>query len=60
MLFSWKSNKMAVEVKMDCNCMFPKCPKCEKGTLVPFSFKEDVFEKWKCTECEFELRKRDR
>jgi len=40
------------------NCFFPNCPKCEKGVLVPFSFKEDVFEKWKCTECEFELRKR--
>ena len=40
-------------------CIFPPCPKCEKGYLVPFSFKDDVFEKWKCTECGFELRKRD-
>jgi len=45
----------------ECSCgIFPSCPKCEKGCLLPFSFKEDVFEKWKCTECEFELRKRER
>jgi len=40
-------------------CMFPKCPKCEKGYLVPFSFKEDVFEKWKCTECSHVIGKRE-
>ena len=50
---------MAENECKDC-CMFPKCPKCKEGYLVPFSFKEDVFEKWKCTHCEFELRKRDR
>jgi len=43
-----------------CKCnIFPKCSKCDKGVLVPFSFKEDVFEKWKCTECGFEVRKRE-
>jgi len=40
------------------NCIFPKCTKCEKGYLVPFSYKEDVFEKWKCTECGFTVNKR--
>jgi len=41
-------------------CIFPQCPKCGKGYLVPFSFKEDVFEKWKCTEldCRYEVGKR--
>ncbi len=39
------------------NCIFPPCPKCE-GYLVPFSFKEDVFEKWKCTECGYTIEKR--
>lgn len=39
--------------------IFPDCPKskCEKGVLVPFSFGEDVFEKWKCTHCNYELEK---
>ena len=37
---------------------FPKCPKCDKGELVPFSFKEDVFEKWKCIDCGYEVTKR--
>ena len=43
------------------NCIFAKCPECDKGYLLPFSFKEDVFEKWKCSnpECDFELRKRE-
>ncbi len=40
--------------------IFPKCPKCDKGVLLPFSFKEDVFEKWQCTECEFVLEKKRR
>jgi len=42
--------------------IFPRCPRCEKGVLLPFSFKEDVFEKWKCTdlECGFILKKHDR
>lgn len=38
--------------------IFPKCPKCDEGFLVPFSFGEDVFEKWKCTECKYELKKK--
>lgn len=42
-----------------CNCCLPPCPKCEKGYLVPFSFKEDVFEKWKCTECGHVIGKKD-
>jgi len=44
------------------NCIFPKCSRCQKGYLLPFSFKEDVFEKWKCSdpECGFALMKRDR
>jgi DNA-directed RNA polymerase subunit M/transcription elongation factor TFIIS len=36
--------------------IFPKCTQCE-GSLVPFSFKEDVFEKWKCTKCGYTIRK---
>jgi len=40
------------------NCIFPKCPKCGKGYLLPFSYKEDVFEKWKCSECGHVIEKR--
>jgi len=42
------------------SCIFPPCPKCEEGYLVPFSFKEDVFEKWKCTheDCGHKIEKR--
>lgn len=40
-------------------CIFPKCPSCNEGYLVPFSFKEDVFEKWKCTKCRHLIRKND-
>lgn len=41
-------------------CLFPKCPKCEIGYLLPFSFKEDVFEKWKCSnpECGYVVSKK--
>ena len=41
-------------------CIFPKCPKCGKGCLLPFSYKEDVFEKWKCSnpECDFVVQKK--
>lgn len=44
------------------NCVFPKCIKCNQGYLLPFSFKEDVFEKWKCSnpDCNFVVRKQDR
>ncbi|MEK6914681.1 MAG: hypothetical protein AABW83_03455 [Nanoarchaeota archaeon] len=42
-------------------CLFPRCPECGNGHLLPFSFKEDVFEKWKCSnsKCDYTLRKRD-
>jgi ribosomal protein S27AE len=39
-------------------CIFPKCSKCGKGYLLPFSYKEDVFEKWKCSECAYIIEKR--
>ena len=50
-------NKMEGE---NSNCIFPKCPKCGKGYLLPFSYKEDVFEKWKCSQpdCDFVREKR--
>lgn len=40
--------------------IFPECPQsdCENGVLVPFSFGEDVFEKWKCTQCKYVLKKK--
>ena len=53
---------MEEEIKMtEENSIFPKCPNCGEGYLLPFSFKEDVFEKWKCSSpgCGHELRKRD-
>jgi len=48
------------EEKKDGLCLFPTCPKCQKGTLLPFSYKEDVFEKWKCSnpECGYVIEKR--
>ena len=39
-------------------CIFPPCPKCETGFLLPFSRGEDVFEKWKCSECGYVIEKR--
>ena len=39
-------------------CIFPPCPKCEAGYLLPFSYQEDVFEKWKCSECGYTIEKR--
>lgn len=39
--------------------IFPECPECSEGVLVPFSFGEDVFEKWKCTECKHVLKKKE-
>ena len=39
--------------------IFPKCPECKEGYLLPFSFKEDVFEKWKCTKCGHTIKKHD-
>lgn len=38
--------------------IWPECTQCDEGVLVPFSFGEDVFEKWKCTECKWELQKK--
>jgi len=42
--------------------IFPKCPRCGEGVLLPFSFKEDVFEKWKCSnpECGYVVKKHER
>lgn len=39
-------------------CIFPPCPKCEAGYLLPFSYQDDVFEKWKCSECSHVIEKR--
>ncbi len=41
-------------------CIFPKCPSCGDGYLLPFSYKEDVFEKWKCSKCGHTIEKRER
>jgi Zn ribbon nucleic-acid-binding protein len=37
--------------------IFPTCPECNEGALIPFSFKEDVFEFWKCVKCSHTIRK---
>ena len=37
------------------NCIFSKCG---KGYLLPFLYKEDIFEKWKCSECGYVIQKR--
>jgi len=47
-----------MEMGEDC-CIFPRCPKCGKGYLLPFSYKEDVFEKWKCSECGHTIQKKE-
>jgi transposase-like protein len=39
-------------------CIFPKCNDCGNGYLLPFSYKEDVFEKWKCSSCGKTIEKR--
>jgi len=39
-------------------CVFPPCPKCDNGYLLPFSRAEDVFEKWKCSTCGHTIEKR--
>jgi uncharacterized protein (DUF983 family) len=46
------------EQKIQSKCIFPPCPTCGMGYLVPFSFNTDVYEKWKCTQCGFEVTKR--
>jgi len=38
--------------------IFPECPECGEGHMVPFSFKRDVFEKWRCTKCKYTVEKR--
>ncbi|MBU0466361.1 MAG: hypothetical protein KJ718_06095 [Nanoarchaeota archaeon] len=40
------------------NGIFPKCPACGEGVLLPFSRAEDVFEKWKCSKCGHTIEKR--
>ncbi|KXA89907.1 hypothetical protein AKJ61_01850 [candidate division MSBL1 archaeon SCGC-AAA259B11] len=47
------------EVVLMTGTVFPDCPACEEGVLVPFSFSEDVFEKWKCNRCGFVLQKKE-
>jgi len=44
--------------RQESKCIFPPCPKCEAGFLLPFSRGEDVFEKWKCSECGYVIEKR--
>jgi Zn ribbon nucleic-acid-binding protein len=44
--------------RMTDECIFPKCPECNEGYLLPFSYKEDVFEKWKCSKCGHTIQKR--
>ncbi|MGK0209298.1 MAG: ribosomal protein S27AE [Patescibacteria group bacterium] len=39
--------------------LLPRCPECDAGTLLPFSYKEDVFEKWKCSHCKHTIQKRE-
>jgi len=46
------------EEKENKACIFPRCQKCRQGYLLPFSRGEDVFEKWKCSECGFTIEKR--
>ena len=51
---------------MSQNCIFPPCPKCNKGYLVPLSaFSEKgvslVFSSWVCTnpECSYTIHQHD-
>lgn len=37
---------------------FPACPQCKEGNLLPFSFKTDVFEFWKCSKCGYKIEKK--
>jgi len=39
--------------------IFPPCPKCKEGHLVPFSMGHDVFELWKCTNCDKKVLKKE-
>ena len=38
--------------------IFPQCPKCHEGHMVPFSRGQDIFELWKCTNCQHTLYKK--
>jgi len=38
--------------------IFPPCPKCEEGFLLPFSRGEDIFEIWRCSHCLYTIYKR--
>ena len=43
---------------MALNTIFPPCPKCEEGSLLPFSRGEDIFEIWRCSHCLYTIYKR--
>jgi len=38
--------------------IFPTCPQCDDGRLLPFSRGEDIFELWKCSHCGFTVYKK--
>ena len=38
--------------------IFPPCPQCNEGFMVPFSRGQDIFELWKCTKCGYVVNKR--
>ncbi len=38
--------------------IFPPCPECKKGYMIPFSRGEDIFELWRCTNCRMTIHKR--
>ena len=46
--------KLGKARKMNC----PPCPRCDKGHLLPFSFKTDVYEFWKCSDCTYRIDKK--
>ncbi|MGC9309330.1 MAG: hypothetical protein ACP5D2_01390 [Candidatus Nanoarchaeia archaeon] len=48
-----------VEEQDNSACIFPRCPSCGKGYLLPFSYGNDVFEKWKCSECGHTVQKKE-
>ncbi|MFH1425604.1 MAG: hypothetical protein ABIG28_02655 [archaeon] len=53
-------NECKCEEECACNdsCIFPKCPECGKGYLLPFSRGEDTFEWWRCSVCKHTIEKR--
>jgi hypothetical protein len=38
--------------------IFPPCAKCKQGHMVPFSRGQDIFELWKCTNCNYTVFKK--